>query len=148
MKIRWIALALLAASGCVQVISTTPVATGGSRGDGIVEMSYDFAPGPTIQPNWPAASGEALRRCQAWGYTKVESFSGRVGELPGTERRHLRRRDRHPQVSVLRLTRTGAARPSIFGRARGHPGEGRSARPAGRHGKGAAGRPRAAPVIR
>ncbi len=52
------------------------VATGGSRADGTVTMSYEFGPGeiPKVDPAQGAIS--AAERCRAWGYTDAQPFGG------------------------------------------------------------------------
>lgn len=66
-------LALLVA-GCA--VTKTPVATGGSRGDASIEMSYDVFGGQQVIPDWPAAQIGADQRCQAWGYSRAVAYDG------------------------------------------------------------------------
>ena len=64
---------------------TTMSATGGSKADGIVEMSYEYGEfqEPVINPEQGMAS--AVKRCKAWGYQKAEPFDGGVSTcvIPG-----------------------------------------------------------------
>ena len=76
MRSVMLAAAAVLVAGCIQVVSVIPAATGGSKADGNVVMSYEFSAAIPVQPDWNSATGEALRRCQAWGYTRVEPFAG------------------------------------------------------------------------
>ena len=51
-------------------------ATGGSKADGTVTLSYQY--GGFEQPivDWQQAQVNAHSRCQAWGYKNAESFGG------------------------------------------------------------------------
>ncbi|MCA9466151.1 MAG: hypothetical protein KC643_12005 [Nitrospira sp.] len=64
---------------------TTMSATGGSKADGIVEMSYEYGEfqQPVIDPEQGMAS--AIQRCKAWDYKKAEPFDGGVATciIPG-----------------------------------------------------------------
>lgn len=64
---------------------TTMSATGGSKADGIVEMSYEYGEfqQPVIDPEQGMVS--AVKRCKAWGYKKAEPFDGGVSTciIPG-----------------------------------------------------------------
>ncbi|HBL7015546.1 YecR family lipoprotein [Serratia marcescens] len=53
---------------------TDMAATGGSRADGIVEMSYQYVPFQTVKIDKSKAQQSAARRCQSWGYKSAESF--------------------------------------------------------------------------
>lgn len=66
----WIALSLLV--GCATDV--VPVATGGSRSDGIVEMSYEYGSMTTPNVNRSEAIRAAVRRCKTWGYDGAEAF--------------------------------------------------------------------------
>ena len=57
-------------------VTKTPVATGGSRADASIEMSYDVGGFETVTPDWSAAQTAATERCQAWGFSKAEGFEG------------------------------------------------------------------------
>jgi len=54
------------------------VATGGSRADGVVSLSYEY--GAFQAPQLDEAQGirEATARCQVWGYTGAQAFGGNV----------------------------------------------------------------------
>ena len=69
-----VAVAALALSGCATTKNWA--ATGGSRADATVRLSYTY--GPFEQPH--ASEQEALSlaasRCAAWGYEGAEAFGG------------------------------------------------------------------------
>lgn len=56
--------------------NVTPLATGGSRADGTVVVSYQY--GMFEQPvvDWSKATNSAIARCKAWGYRKATPFEG------------------------------------------------------------------------
>jgi len=51
-------------------------ATGGSKADGIVKLSYEY--GLFEDPQVDIAQGVAIakKRCEAWGYAQAEAFGG------------------------------------------------------------------------
>lgn len=57
---------------------TSMSATGGSKADGIVEMSYEYGEfqQPVVDPE--QGMGSAVKRCKAWGYKKAEPFDGGI----------------------------------------------------------------------
>lgn len=62
-------------AGCAT--TATPVASGGSKADGVVEMSYSpgrYAWARPPQIDWDKAKADALVVCQRWGYGKTEPF--------------------------------------------------------------------------
>jgi hypothetical protein len=67
---------LLVIAGCA--VRKDWFATGGSRSDGTVQLSYTW--GLFEQPVVDAAQGVALAtsRCAAWGYSGAEPFGGIV----------------------------------------------------------------------
>lgn len=79
MKKILLLVSVLLVSACATVDST-PQATGGSKADGTVNMSYEV--GEFQQPviDWSSIEGEAVRRCKAWGYKKAEKFGGSTRE--------------------------------------------------------------------
>ena len=74
MKKSIMILAVFALTGCATNI--TPQATGGSKADGIVNLSYDVEELQKPVIDWEKADAEAVRRCKAWGYKKAEAFGG------------------------------------------------------------------------
>jgi len=57
-------------------VAKTPVPTGGSKSDGLVEVSYDVGPYEVPLVDWDAAQASATKRCNAWGYPKADPFEG------------------------------------------------------------------------
>lgn len=59
----------------------TPVdwaATGGSRSDGVIQVSYDYYDLQMPVADDAQAQGIAFQRCRAWGYTGAEPFGGEI----------------------------------------------------------------------
>lgn len=70
-----LAAAFLLGAGCAKPVMKQWQASGGSRADATVEVGFMYNP----QTEKPEASDqqalqEAVRRCQAWGYTDAEPF--------------------------------------------------------------------------
>ncbi|MDR1489755.1 MAG: YecR-like lipofamily protein [Desulfovibrio sp.] len=51
-------------------------ATGGSRSDAVVRMSYEFASYEIPEVNPQEAVELASQRCKSWGYSEAEAFGG------------------------------------------------------------------------
>jgi hypothetical protein len=51
-------------------------ATGGSRADGVVELSYEIGMLQNARIDWIKADHDAIQRCNAWGYSHAERFGG------------------------------------------------------------------------
>ncbi|NVK43900.1 MAG: hypothetical protein HWE39_21875 [Oceanospirillaceae bacterium] len=51
-------------------------ATGGSRADGTVRLSYEVGEFENAQVNESQAVSLATKRCQVWGYHGAEAFGG------------------------------------------------------------------------
>lgn len=66
------AIALLA--GCTTVKDWS--ATGGSRSDGVVRLSYEHGEFEKAVLNEAQAVSIATKRCATWGYTGAEAFGG------------------------------------------------------------------------
>lgn len=49
-------------------------ATGGSKADGIVKMSYEVGPLEQVTVDKEQGARSALKRCKSWGYNRVEPF--------------------------------------------------------------------------
>jgi hypothetical protein len=64
----------LALLGCTQKVM--PLATGGSRSDGVIELTYDIASLNTPEIDYSLADRQAAERCAAWGYISSERFGG------------------------------------------------------------------------
>lgn len=69
---------VLGLAGCAatKVVVKTPQATGGSRADGVVELSYEYRVSERIEVQWDEGLVVARQRCQAWGYSDAEAFGG------------------------------------------------------------------------
>src|SRR5262245_37198993 len=77
MRIYSLAIALAASmslSGCAVQKSLT--ATGGSRADGTVKMSYTLGIFEVAKVDWSTGASTAAQRCAAWGYSNAEPFGG------------------------------------------------------------------------
>ena len=68
---------LVAVAGCVTAKKDL-VATGGSRSDGTVELSYEQAGFETVQLDTAQGLEAARARCLAWGYSGAEAFGGQT----------------------------------------------------------------------
>lgn len=83
MKNKILLVACLCLSACAT--PTGMSATGGSRADGVVEMSYEYGEfqQPVLDPQQAMAS--AVKRCKGWGYRKAEAFDGGINTcvVPG-----------------------------------------------------------------
>lgn len=66
---------LLTISACATQ-TITPQATGGSKADGTVTLSYRKNLFSSVVVDSIGAQMEAQSRCQAWGYTSAEKFGG------------------------------------------------------------------------
>lgn len=76
MKRGLIVAAAMVLAGCSTVSQWT--ATGGSRADGVVRLSYDLGPFQKSGVNEAQAIELATQRCRAWGFTGAEAFGGEV----------------------------------------------------------------------
>lgn len=61
-------------SGCA--VTKNWEATGGSRADGVVRLSYEFGEMQKANLSEQQAIGLAAQRCRTWGYTGAEAFGG------------------------------------------------------------------------
>ena len=73
-KIVLFPVAIAALAGCATV--TDMSATGGSRSDGIVRLSYEAGQFDKVQIDEAAALQTAVARCRTWGYQNAEAFGG------------------------------------------------------------------------
>lgn len=78
LKLIVLTLLITLLAGCAT--SKTMQATGGSKSDGTVDMSYEFGPFESPQVDMSAAQRSATQRCQAWGYSDAESFGGGLSQ--------------------------------------------------------------------
>jgi hypothetical protein len=79
MKIAFAALsvAMVCLAGCATTTKEW-VATGGSRSDGVVKLSYQYGLFELPQVSEEQALTLAKRHCAAWGYTGAEPFGGQT----------------------------------------------------------------------
>jgi hypothetical protein len=77
------AFALLALYAC----ATPEVmqATGGSRADGTVDLSYEYGMLQKPVVDMAAAEIAATDRCKAWGYTGAEPFGGQLSRCEASD---------------------------------------------------------------
>ncbi|EHT8816943.1 hypothetical protein KYT24_004393 [Salmonella enterica] len=61
-------------AGCA--VQKQMVATGGSKADGTVTMSYEYGLFEAPKVDSSQAIAAAAQRCKAWGYTTAEPFGG------------------------------------------------------------------------
>jgi hypothetical protein len=61
-----------AVTGCATV--KTPVATGGSRSDGTVELAFTYGAFEAPEVQWDVAEATAKQKCGVWGYSGAEKF--------------------------------------------------------------------------
>lgn len=69
----WLAVGL---AGCAT--TKTWSATGGSRSDGVIKLSYEYGLFEVPQVNEQQALELATTRCIAWGYSGSEAFGGQT----------------------------------------------------------------------
>lgn len=72
MKYLMVVVSAVILSGCTTAV--TPVATGGSRSDGVIEMSFEYPALSTPKVDRVAALASAVKRCKTWGYQGAEAF--------------------------------------------------------------------------
>lgn len=74
-KLLLVLLPMLATlTGCTSV--KTLQATGGSRADGVVELSYEVGMWEKPEVQWAQGQVTATERCKAWDYQSAEAFGG------------------------------------------------------------------------
>ena len=79
MKKLLVICAVLVAGCAATPAHVTPQPTGGSKADGFVRMSYGYPAyisGKTPEVKWEEANANAVKRCQAWGYSNASRFGG------------------------------------------------------------------------
>ena len=69
---------ILAIAGCATVSQMT--ATGGSRADGTVKLSFEQGIFDRVSIDQTAALETARRRCTTWGYADAEPFGGNTSQ--------------------------------------------------------------------
>lgn len=73
--------AMAVVAGCATV--THMEATGGSRSDGIVKLSFEYGQFDKIEINEASALQTARQRCAVWGYTDADPFGGVTKQCQG-----------------------------------------------------------------
>lgn len=68
-------------AGCATV--TQMEATGGSRSDGIVKLSFEYDQFDRIELDQASALQTARQRCAVWGYTDADPFQGVTKQCQG-----------------------------------------------------------------
>ena len=70
-------MTVMVAAGCARKVNKDWVATGGSRADATIELSYEYYPN-TEMPilNEQQGLDLAIARCRSWGYRSAEAFGG------------------------------------------------------------------------
>lgn len=68
------AIAAMSLVGCAS--TKTWSATGGSRADATVRLSYEYGQFEKPQTSETEALNLAISRCKTWGYTGAEAFGG------------------------------------------------------------------------
>ena len=71
-----VGVVVMALSGCATVKHLT--ATGGSKSDGIIKMSYECGIFQVPKVDMQQGAKIAQKRCMAWGYTDAEAFGGSI----------------------------------------------------------------------
>ena len=67
---------MLALAACATTVQKDLVATGGSRADGTVELSFEHGQFQKPQLDLQQGLVTAVERCKAWGYKNAEQFGG------------------------------------------------------------------------
>ena len=101
-------------TSCSQTaVTRVPVATGGSKADGTIQLAHERKASEIVTVDWAAAEQNALKRCRSWGYSHCGSFRERgdamLGNRPGAPHQWrrawgLRNGDGFYELSVSRLT--------------------------------------------
>ena len=68
-------IALIILSGCATVTKEM-AATGGSKADGTIELSYEHSELESVTVDEKKAIETAKSRCKSWGYKNAEKFGG------------------------------------------------------------------------
>lgn len=77
-KLQWIGVLCVASVLSACATPAAVQATGGSRADGTVRLSYEYKDWPLTVPKVDAeqALTTAIARCKGWGYSGAEPFGG------------------------------------------------------------------------
>jgi hypothetical protein len=71
-----ISTVILALTGCAVV--KVPRASGGSKSDGIVELSYSYGSIEFPKVDYSQADKEAANACMIWGYDNASPLAGKT----------------------------------------------------------------------
>ena len=71
-----VSLSVTVFAGCMKRVSKNWAATGGSRSDATVRMSYEHSLYEIPEVNEQEALNLARARCKSWGYQDAEAFGG------------------------------------------------------------------------
>ncbi len=72
----WMMAGLALVAGCA--VQKNWVATGGSKADGTIQLSYQYGAFQKPELDENQGLGLAIERCSAWGYSQAEAFGGTV----------------------------------------------------------------------
>jgi hypothetical protein len=75
-------LALVGLAGCSTVSQMD--ATGGSRADGVVRLSFEYGAFNKVKIDEATALQTARDRCHTWGYKDAEAFGGVTRQCNGS----------------------------------------------------------------
>lgn len=95
--ITLLGLLLLTACGTPVKTNLQPSESGGSRSEGIVIHSSTNTLFTPVNADWSIADASALKRCRAWGYDGVSTFTG--------SQQMCRRYDRYGRCVKLTMNR-------------------------------------------
>lgn len=70
---RALVLAAIALTGCATA-TVSPVVSGGSKADGVVELRGEYGMARSLAIDWNAANQRALDACRAWGFSSAKPF--------------------------------------------------------------------------
>lgn len=73
-KLLWVGLVSALLAGCAAQKELT--ATGGSKADGTIELSYTYGGFEVPRINETQGLELAQKRCASWGYKNAEKFGG------------------------------------------------------------------------
>lgn len=75
-KIAFLALPVFLMTGCVSNVHKEMHATGGSKSDGVIELSYEYGEFERPIIDEEKSTKLAEMRCKSWGYSKADAFGG------------------------------------------------------------------------
>lgn len=78
-----LAIAAITVAGCA--VQKNWIATGGSKADGTVRLSYQYGAFQKPELDENQGLGLAIERCSAWGYSRAAAFGGTVQNCQTTD---------------------------------------------------------------